>query len=205
MSDIRISQDDSGVRLALRGQDEAGPWSAELAAPTARELLAALNLTRAALALQELADAARQPAGVTGIDCPGPRDSQHDCSPGSCETEPVPLAIELSEAERFFYEHAGYSYDPESETPEHGRMRGAVLLAEAEKSAARLGADVTWEDEPEPYDGDDGYEGPCYCAVLRNSASEVIASLGMVAFASGTPDGEPYARVVAAELALEAL
>ena len=39
----------------------------------------------------------------------------------------------------FFYENAGYSYDPKTETPEQGRIRCARDLADAEMVGQRLG------------------------------------------------------------------
>ena len=53
-----------------------------------RETIAASLLTMTA-ATRFFTGTAPGRAGVTGIDCPGPFDSQHDCSPGSCETEPA--------------------------------------------------------------------------------------------------------------------
>ena len=37
----------------------------------------------------------------------------------------------------FFFTHAGYSYDPKTETPEQGRAKCAQRLAEAEEEADR--------------------------------------------------------------------
>lgn len=49
--------------------------------------------------------------------------------------------------EEFFYKHAGYSYDPATETEEQGKRRGAAQLATAERFAAALGLSYSWEDD----------------------------------------------------------
>ena len=96
----------------------------------------------------------------------------------------------MTPAELFFFEHAGYSYDPKTETPEQGRTRCALRLAEAEAEADRRGWWVEWI-------ADDAEEGePRWCALLRDSSSRVLDALGGIDVCDG-----PYARVVAAELA----
>ena len=50
----------------------------------------------------------------------------------------------------FFYEHAGYSYDPKCETQNQGRRRCARGLAKAEAKASKLGFTFEWD-----YDGMD--------------------------------------------------
>lgn len=102
----------------------------------------------------------------------------------------------------FFPKHAGYSYDPKTQTPAQGRIECAKALARAERIMQESGAYVTWE--PDPY-ADDSWMEPgetwdrCECATLRNAEGDALASLGMIFDAS--PD---YQRVVEAELALEA-
>lgn len=99
----------------------------------------------------------------------------------------------MTPAEQFFFTHAGYSYDPCSETPEQGRTRCAQRLAAAEAEADRRGWWVEWID-------DDGEEDGRWCALLRDSGSAVLGSLGGLDVCAG-----PYARVVAAELAADVL
>lgn len=112
--------------------------------------------------------------------------------------------ITLTDDEQFFYDNAGWGYDPKRETAEHGRACGAVLLASAERQMQLTeGAEVTWEDDPEPWDGDVPWDGPVYGAVLRKG-SEVLGSLWGITLA-GELGSDPYCRVVAAELALEHL
>ena len=92
----------------------------------------------------------------------------------------------------FFFANAGYSYNPETETPEQGRAKCAQRLAAAEAEADRRGWWVEWIDDGE----EDG--APRWCALLRDSGSAVLGSLGGIDICDG-----PYARVVAAELAAD--
>lgn len=120
--------------------------------------------------------------------------------------------VTLTDAEQFFYDHAGWGYDPATETPEHGRARGAMHLADAEKHAARKLWSVEWEIDPdadtEPTDSYFVSGNPQWCATLYDEGGNVLASLCGIDFAEPhdvTPEAEPYARVVAAELAYEAI
>jgi hypothetical protein len=58
-------------------------------------------------------------------------------------------------AKAFFYKHAGYGYNPATETPEEGRLRCATELAEAESVAKARGWQVVWSDDFS--DADDDY------------------------------------------------
>lgn len=107
----------------------------------------------------------------------------------------------LTEAERFFYDHAGHSYNPATQTPEQGRIEGARALARAE---ARLKAGpyfVGHEPDDLPWEGDTPYDGPLWTVILYEVTDttdpRVLGSLSSVA----CEDGDPYLRVVAAELA----
>ncbi len=110
--------------------------------------------------------------------------------------------------EQFFYEHAGYSYDPTSETRTQGRRRCARRLARAEAKASQLGFTFEWD-----YDGMDSSQWtderdpatPTWQCLCRNAAGEVVSSLCGIDFTDGKPWGDPYQRVVEAELALEAI
>jgi hypothetical protein len=110
--------------------------------------------------------------------------------------------IKLNERERFFYKHAGWSFDPKTETSRDGRVRTAVLLANAEKELQASTAQVIWEDDPLPYEGDVEWDGPVYVAVISDGEGETLGSLGGIAMASLD---EPYRRVIEAELAYEYL
>jgi hypothetical protein len=121
--------------------------------------------------------------------------------------------ITLTDVEQFFYDHAGYSYDPATESGEHGHARCAIELARAERLAEVKGWRVVWEDDGdfERYcacDDDDcpAKTGPAYGAVLYNDSGDVLGSLWGITFERGHDYGDdPYARVVAAELAWDAL
>src|SRR5437868_9324767 len=52
---------------------------------------------------------------------------------------------QLTTDQFFFYQNAGYSYDPKTETADKGRIRCAVELARAEKYARNLGWEFEWE------------------------------------------------------------
>jgi hypothetical protein len=109
----------------------------------------------------------------------------------------------MNKAEDFFYEHAGYSYDPKRQTKEEGRIETAALYARAEKTAKENGWYCEWEYDPDGGSSAGEYDEPdqiYYSARLYNEEGEVLASLG------GIDDNTmPYKRVVEAELAVEAL
>lgn len=123
----------------------------------------------------------------------------------------------VTPAEQFFYENAGWSYDPATETEEQGRRRGAVALARAEERMKAGPYFVDVEPDPEPYDGDVPYDGPLKVVNLWQMADptrpeflwqmtdptrpELLGCIGGIA----CEEGDPYLRVVAAELALEYL
>lgn len=113
--------------------------------------------------------------------------------------------MEPTEAEQFFYEHAGYSYDRATETAEQGRRRGARVLAMAEKKLINGPYFVSREPDPDPWDGDVPYDGPLWVITLWSVAGTAepvaLASLGSVA----CEPSDSYMRVVAAELAAEHL
>jgi hypothetical protein len=110
--------------------------------------------------------------------------------------------------EQFFYEHAGYSYDPKKETPEQGRRKCARALARAEAKAYDKGITYKWDvDDTDSSEWSD--ERPAwqqwYC-IAYNRKGAAIASLSGIDFGrNGEPWGDPYRRVVEAELALEAI
>lgn len=124
-------------------------------------------------------------------------------------------AQQLKQAAAFFFEHAGYSYDPARETADQGRKRCAIELARAERDARAQGIWFSWDRDEEGCAGGD-YK-PCksdplgprhlvmYCIAKRNKPGQdhvydVLASL------SGICEPSPeYRRVVEAELAMEAL
>lgn len=112
----------------------------------------------------------------------------------------------LTEAEQFFYDHAGYDWDNhDGETEEQGHERCARELAQAEQWAMLRGAYVLWNEDwsvnhtdeyPDAYDSE---PQTCEYATLWLDG-EVVTSLGCIDDAD-----DSYRRVIEAELASEAL
>lgn len=108
--------------------------------------------------------------------------------------------LKLSADAQFFFDHAGYSYRPD-ETREQGRTRCALNLAAAEGMGRAAGLSFEWVSDT---DSDEPGHYGCIC---HDSEGAVTASLWGIGFADdGTPwDGDPYRRVVEAELAAETI
>jgi hypothetical protein len=119
---------------------------------------------------------------------------------GTSRVEPVAVA--------FFYEHAGYSYDPKVETKEQGRQRCAEQLAYAESTARELGLSFEWDvsDINSSEFSDKRPSWDLYDCVCRDREGKVVTSLGGCDFGEDAdgPYGH-YRRVVEAELAAEAI
>ena len=122
--------------------------------------------------------------------------------------------INLTDQERFFYEHAGWSYDPKRETPEEGRAHCAIALAAAERDAQTKGWYFEWEYDDSCAGCDCGdskcpcfrskgrvtnYHRPFFCSVYDAPGGNMLGSLHGIC--EPTPE---YRRVIQAELALEA-
>jgi hypothetical protein len=113
-----------------------------------------------------------------------------------------------AQAVAFFHEHAGWSYTPGKETEAQGRMRCARSLAKAESVARNVGLSFDWEqDECDSSEWSD--ERPAWaqwvCA-CRGQDGKILDSLGAIDFGrDGQPWGQPYKRVVEAELATMAI
>lgn len=104
----------------------------------------------------------------------------------------------MTKAEQFFYDKAGYSYTPGTETPEQGRENGAKRLALAERFARANGWTYQWvPDDDDCGDGDSTPEVREGC-ILRDADGKVLESLWGIGDASAG-----YRRVVEAELALD--
>ena len=121
----------------------------------------------------------------------------------------------LTEAEQFFYHHAGFSYDPKVETPEEGKLRCAHELFIAETDARMQGFYFEWSEDDGCAGCDCGSDDcqcsftggvvtedhrPLVCIAYSEPGGEVRASLGGICGADAN-----YRRVVQAEVALEAL
>lgn len=108
---------------------------------------------------------------------------------------------------QFFLSHAGYSYAPATETPLQGRRRCAKALAYAEQRASDAGATFEWLVDPYCTSAEWSDEEPPYAqweCIARDANGNVFASLCGIDFGrDGEPWGDPYQRVVEAELACE--
>jgi hypothetical protein len=111
---------------------------------------------------------------------------------------------------RFFLANAGYSYNPQTETPAQGKAKTARKLAKAERDARAYGYTFEWSDDwsignhKEAYGADSVYAerepDSCEQCICRDEKGNVIASLGCIDDANNE-----YRRVIEAELACEAL
>lgn len=111
-------------------------------------------------------------------------------------------------AVKFFYEHAGWSYQTDKETSNQGRRRCARELAKAEQWAREQNITFSWSDDwdvgnhrefyGEAYADDEPLT--CEQAAAFDPDGTCIASLGCIDDADNN-----YRRVVNAELALEAM
>src|ERR1700730_698036 len=99
----------------------------------------------------------------------------------------------LTSAERFFFDQAGYVYDPKTETADEGRARGARDLAEAETWAKSVGLTFVWDyDQEVSYtDFEDESPNTVYETAAAFLNGTVVASLGAIGDAS-----DEYRRVV---------
>jgi len=110
-------------------------------------------------------------------------------------------------AYQFFYRHAGYSYDPKTQTKAEGRRECAKTLARAERLAFKAGVSFQWTEDPYGADsaGEFSSSGPFWQCVARDASGVICASVGGVDFGDGgVPWGDTYSRVIQAELSLEA-
>ena len=117
----------------------------------------------------------------------------------------------VNNAEQFFYTHAGYSYDPAVETVEQGRQRGAVSLATAEAWASINDIGFEWgpDDCTNREHTDEGLEYRLWTCVATERTDTGMCCVDSLSGIDMGPDShpcnDPCARVVEAELALEAM
>lgn len=118
----------------------------------------------------------------------------------------LPRAATLP-AVAFFFDKAGRSYNPKTETETQGRMRGAEALAQAEMRARDEGYSFHWIEDTDADRSGVDHESPLWLCMLRDATGHgVVGSLGGINFgADGEPWGDDYRRVVEAEMALEYL
>lgn len=115
----------------------------------------------------------------------------------------------MTKQEQFFYDNAGFSYDPKTETQEQGKERCARELAAAETWACQEGLNYQVEPDPDsdesfmddaPQEYQDKWRGTAWQVLLWDAeGTRLLASLG------GCYGDSNYRRVVKAELALEAM
>lgn len=111
-------------------------------------------------------------------------------------------------AVRFFFQHAGYSYDPAKESKLSGRWRCARNLARAEAYAKENDWQYQWEEDWNVEShvrefGEEAYPSePSTCEYYRlvDADGVFLDSLGCIDDADAN-----YRRVIEAELASEAL
>lgn len=110
----------------------------------------------------------------------------------------------MTKSERFFWQHAGYSFDPTTEGKAQGRRRCAEYLAAGEAWAEEQGVTFTWEYDP---DVDLSF------MTESEQAEPHDAEVCIARYADGTMAGcfggiidadRNYRRVVEAELAADA-
>ena len=116
----------------------------------------------------------------------------------------------MTTAEQFFFDNAGYSWNPDSESQQQGRTRTAQALARAEQYARNLGWSYEWSDDwgvgshKKYYGAGSAYDehepNSCEQCLLFDEEHHVMESLGCIDDADSA-----YRRVIEAELALAAL
>jgi len=112
----------------------------------------------------------------------------------------------LNADQKFFYAHAGYSYNPQAETEEQGRARCAVQLAQAEEKARQGGYAFEWQIDPDvtAADWSTDMDHETWLCTMYNEAGEHVSNLGGIDFGpDGSPYGDTYKRVIEAEIASE--
>jgi len=115
----------------------------------------------------------------------------------------------MNKATQFYYDNAGYSYNPKTETKEQGRLRCAESLAEAARQATDAGITFAWDIDRDIDSSEWTDEQPAWqtfnCVALDRQGV-ILASLCGIDFGrDGDPHYNEYSRVVEAELALEAI
>ena len=127
----------------------------------------------------------------------------------------------LTHQEQFFYDNAGYSYDPATQSQEQGRIECARLLADAETEAFNRSYWFIWDTDSDSRSADwidadeDGGANrdpwiTWQCAIVEHvegcGQPRTLASLGGIDFGrDGDPSTSDYSRVVQAELAAEVI
>lgn len=114
----------------------------------------------------------------------------------------------MTKQEQFFYDHAGFGYDPAIETVEQGKRRSAREMARAENWARYWSFVFIIEPDQDVDDSWMDNETAEYQAEWRGQAwwCQMVAADGSVVQSlSGCYGDSDYERVVKAELALQQL
>lgn len=104
---------------------------------------------------------------------------------------------------RFFYENAGASWNPETETPEEGRHRCAERLAQVEAWGARSGYCFAIQVDPDAgMVSDTDYDQ--FEVRMYSTDGELVGAIGAIDIGpDADPDWSDHVRVVKAELLSE--
>jgi hypothetical protein len=105
----------------------------------------------------------------------------------------------MTKQQQFFYDNAGGSWNPATETWQEGTARYAAELAQAETYAQEQGWFFTWEADDIPCQHEDGEDHEAEVCDLNARDHALLGSLSGICGAT-----DEYRRVVQAELALEA-
>lgn len=111
----------------------------------------------------------------------------------------------LTPTELFFFDNAGYSYNPKKETAQQGRIQCAKDLAFAELTAERMQWSYSWIWDTDPdlswmSEEERSQEHETFVCILNDADGNWLESLGGI-----TDPSNDYRRVIEAELAAEAL
>ena len=107
--------------------------------------------------------------------------------------------MELTKQQKFFYDHAGYSYDAKTQTAEDGKIECAKSLAAAETWANDNDVTYEWREDSNPdMSGIEDAREVLGCLLFQDGV--ILTSLWGIA----DPD-HYYRRVVEAELALDVM
>jgi hypothetical protein len=129
--------------------------------------------------------------------------------PYESEHEDQDVTEDMSKAERFFYTHAGFSWNPKTQTEDEGKRECARLLAAAERWASEEGIAYRWaiDEWANSSDFSDDTEPHALWQVVAYHDGDVVGSLGGVDFGDGgdpwQSESSAYRRVTEAEIALE--
>jgi hypothetical protein len=121
---------------------------------------------------------------------------------------------ELTLAQKFYFDHAGFSYDAVTETPAEGRTRCAIAMAAAADRAQEEGYFFKWSVDPDGSSADcfdpdeDGGKNnnpwQVWQCLMQAPNGETVEAMGGVDFGRDCdPWMDAYRLVVEAELALQ--